>query len=71
MSPLHGEPLCGGERVLFAAGDYDTIARIYMQTGPSLWLFNQYAVWATTDKVHGFSLYPTFKNGYEFTWLSK
>ncbi len=51
--------------------DYDTIERIYMQTGPGLWLFNQYAVWATTDKVHGFSLYPTFKNGYEFTWLSK
>jgi hypothetical protein len=26
-SPLHGEPLCGGERVLLAAGEYDTIAR--------------------------------------------
>jgi hypothetical protein len=26
-SPLHGMPLCGGERVLLAAGEYDTIAR--------------------------------------------
>jgi pimeloyl-ACP methyl ester carboxylesterase len=26
-SPLHGQPLCGGERVLLAAGAYDTIAR--------------------------------------------
>ncbi len=26
-SPLHGQPLCGGDRVLFAAGDYDSIAR--------------------------------------------
>ena len=25
-SPMHSEPLCGGERVLFAAGDYDQIA---------------------------------------------
>ena len=27
VSPLHGEALCGGERVLFAAGEYDSIAR--------------------------------------------
>lgn len=27
ISPLHGEPLCGAERVLLAAGEYDTIAR--------------------------------------------
>jgi len=27
VSPRHGQPLCGGDRVLFAAGDYDTIAR--------------------------------------------
>jgi pimeloyl-ACP methyl ester carboxylesterase len=27
MSPLHGEVLCGGERVLLAAGEYDSIAR--------------------------------------------
>lgn len=26
-SPLHGQPLCGGERVLLAAGEFDTIAR--------------------------------------------
>jgi hypothetical protein len=26
-SPMHGEPLCGAERVLLAAGEYDTIAR--------------------------------------------
>jgi hypothetical protein len=26
VSPLHGQPLCGGERVLLAAGEYDTIA---------------------------------------------
>jgi hypothetical protein len=27
VSPGHGEPLCGGGRVLFAAGEYDHIAR--------------------------------------------
>jgi hypothetical protein len=27
VSPLHGQPLCGRERVVFAAGEYDTIAR--------------------------------------------
>jgi len=27
ISPLHGKPLCGGERVLLAAGEYDSIAR--------------------------------------------
>ena len=27
VSPAHGEPLCGGGRVLFAAGEYDHIAR--------------------------------------------
>jgi pimeloyl-ACP methyl ester carboxylesterase len=27
-SPLHGQPLCSPERVVFAAGEYDTIARI-------------------------------------------
>jgi len=27
-SPLHGQPLCGGERVLLAAGEYDTIAPV-------------------------------------------
>jgi pimeloyl-ACP methyl ester carboxylesterase len=26
-SPLHGQPLCGADRVLLAAGEYDTIAR--------------------------------------------
>jgi pimeloyl-ACP methyl ester carboxylesterase len=26
-SPLHGQPLCGAERVLLAAGEFDTIAR--------------------------------------------
>jgi len=26
-SPLHGPPLCGADRVLLAAGEYDTIAR--------------------------------------------
>jgi hypothetical protein len=26
-SPLHAQPLCGGERVVLAAGEYDTIAR--------------------------------------------
>jgi hypothetical protein len=25
-SPMYGQPLCGGDRVLLAAGDYDTIA---------------------------------------------
>jgi ABC-type transport system substrate-binding protein len=50
--------------------DYDTIERIYMQTGPGLWLFSPDALWATRDNVHGFSVYPTYKNGYEYTWLS-
>lgn len=27
LSPLHGEALCGGERALLAAGEYDSIAR--------------------------------------------
>jgi len=27
-SPLHNTPLCGNEKVLFAAGDYDRIARL-------------------------------------------
>jgi Alpha/beta hydrolase domain containing 18 len=27
VSPEHGKPLCGGDRVLFAAGEYDHIAR--------------------------------------------
>ena len=27
-SPLHGQPLCGGDRVLLVAGEYDTIARM-------------------------------------------
>jgi len=26
-SPMHAQPLCGGDRVLLAAGEYDTIAR--------------------------------------------
>jgi pimeloyl-ACP methyl ester carboxylesterase len=26
-SPMHGKPLCGADRVLFVAGDYDLIAR--------------------------------------------
>ena len=26
-SPVHGQPLCGADRVLLAAGQYDTIAR--------------------------------------------
>lgn len=27
-SPLHGEPLCGAERVLLCAGDYDRVTRV-------------------------------------------
>ncbi|MEP6670467.1 MAG: hypothetical protein ABJF10_15005 [Chthoniobacter sp.] len=27
ISPLHGQPLCGADRVLLAAGEFDTIAR--------------------------------------------
>lgn len=27
-SPMHGEPLCGGDRIIFAAGEYDRIARL-------------------------------------------
>ena len=50
--------------------DYDTIERIFMRTGPGLWLFSPHALWATRDNVHGFQIYPTYKNGYEYTWLS-
>jgi peptide/nickel transport system substrate-binding protein len=50
--------------------DYHEIERIYMTTGPGLWLFSRHQLWATRDNVHGFFVYPTVKNGYEYAWLS-
>ena len=49
--------------------DYHTIERIFMQTGPGLWLFNPRNLWATRDTVHGFSEFNTAKQDYEHTWI--
>jgi peptide/nickel transport system substrate-binding protein len=49
--------------------DYHTIERIYMQTGPNLWLYNPQNLWATRDTVHGFQEFKTGKQDFEHTWI--
>ena len=51
--------------------DYDTIQRIFMQTGPSIWLYNPQNLWASRDNVHGFSLYQTARRSFDTTWISQ
>ena len=50
--------------------DYDAIQRIFMQTGPSIELYNPQNLWATRDNVHGFQLYQTARRSFDTTWLS-
>jgi peptide/nickel transport system substrate-binding protein len=48
---------------------YRTIERIYMQTGPTLWLFNPQNLWATRDNIHGFQEFKIGKQDFEHTWI--
>jgi peptide/nickel transport system substrate-binding protein len=50
--------------------DYNIIERIYMQTGPGLWLFDPQNLWATRSNVHGFQMFKTAKQDFEHAWKS-
>src|SRR5581483_2441940 len=50
---------------------YDTIQRIYMATGPQVYLFHPSNLWAERSNVHGFQVYRTGLHPFMTTWIGK
>ena len=49
---------------------YNQIQKIYVTQGPLIYLYTPDNLWATTNKVHGFSEFPTGAQDFMYTWLS-
>ncbi|MDB5057576.1 MAG: extracellular solute-binding protein family 5 [Chloroflexi bacterium] len=50
---------------------YQTIQKIFMETGPGIWLFNPQNLWATSNKIQGFTMYATARQTFDTTWISQ
>jgi len=50
---------------------YNKIQRIYMSTGPQVYLFHPSNLWATRSNVHGFQIYKTGLHPFMFTWKTR
>jgi peptide/nickel transport system substrate-binding protein len=50
---------------------YDRIQRVYMSTGPQVYLFHPSNLWATRNNVHGFQIYKTGLHPFMFTWKTR